>query len=103
MVRIVFVESDGTEKVADAEIGETVMTVAVRNNVAGIEGECGGQMSCATCHVQPRAEWDLPVASSEEADMLESVFHRNERSRLGCQIRIVDSLDGLTLDVPPAE
>jgi 2Fe-2S ferredoxin len=101
LVRIVFVESDGSEKVAEAEAGESVMKVAVRNNVEGIEGECGGEMSCGTCHVQPRADWDLPVSSFEEEEMLEMVNHRNDRSRLGCQIRIHDALDGLTLDVPP--
>lgn len=101
MVRILFVEADGSEKAAEADIGETVMKVAVRLEVDGIEGECGGEMSCATCHVQPRPGWDLPVSSTEEEEMLEMVDHRGERSRLGCQIRLTDELDGLVLDVPP--
>ena len=102
MVRIIFVESNATEHAVDAQVGESVMKVAVRNNIREIEGECGGEMNCATCHVQPRAEWDLPVSSSDEADMLDIVNNRNERSRLGCQIRIDESLEGLIIDVPMA-
>jgi ferredoxin, 2Fe-2S len=103
MVRLVFVDSVGVTHEVEAEVGESVMKVAVRNNIRDIEGECGGEMNCATCHVQPRPGWHLPEPSLDETDMLDIVNHRNELSRLGCQIRLDESLDGLILDVPPAD
>jgi 2Fe-2S ferredoxin len=86
--------------------GESLMQVAVDANVKGIEAECGGLMTCATCHVyvrEPHAS-SLPPASSDELGMLEfTASPRQPNSRLSGQIKLEDSLDGLVADLPPAQ
>lgn len=79
----------------------SVMTAAVENNVSGIDGDCGGVCSCATCHVhlEPEDLEKIGAASEIEKDMLELDDNANEYSRLGCQIPISDALDGLVLKV----
>lgn len=92
------------ESVVDVrgEDGETIMHCAVRSGVAGIEGECGGELSCATCHVYIDAGWAarLRPRSQDEEDLLEMVGNATEHSRLGCQIRLAPDIDGLTVHVP---
>jgi 2Fe-2S ferredoxin len=102
--KVVYVRSDGTERAIDAPSGESVMRVAVDNDVPGIIGECGGNLSCATCHVWVRDEFLAAVGSPGEFedDILElGVEDRRPGSRLSCQITISADLDGLTVDVPP--
>jgi 2Fe-2S ferredoxin len=101
--KVVYVNADGNESVIDAQVGESVMTAAVRNGVPGIVGECGGNNSCATCHVWVREEFtDLVGGPGDlEDDLLDlGVSDRRDCSRLGCQIELTDELDGLTVDVP---
>ena len=102
MTKITFVESNGKEHVCDGENGMTVMEVAVKNSVPGIEADCGGACACATCHVYVREDWRGKVGSREdmEEDMLDFAFEVHENSRLSCQIKVSDELDGLTVDVP---
>jgi 2Fe-2S ferredoxin len=102
--KVVYVGSDGDERVVDASVGESVMSAALRNGVPGIIGECGGNNSCATCHVWVREEFMDAVGGPGdlEDDLLDlGVSDRRDCSRLGCQIELTDDLDGLTLDVPP--
>lgn len=89
----------------DAQDGMSVMETAQANGVAGIVGECGGTMSCATCHVYVSEEWvaRMPAAGEEEADLLEAVNEPRENSRLSCQIRMGDALDGLVVQVPVSQ
>lgn len=95
-------EVDGGTIMADAEIGESIMQVAVRSNVPRVIGECGGEMSCATCHVYAAdLPSTLPPPSADELDMLEMSDDREDTSRLGCQIRLDASCDGLQVVVPP--
>jgi ferredoxin, 2Fe-2S len=104
--KLVYVSAAGDESVVDAETGESVMSAAVRNGVPGIVGECGGNNSCATCHVWVREEFrDLTGEPGDlEDDLLDlGVSERRDCSRLGCQIEITDALDGLTVDVPPTQ
>lgn len=86
----------------DAGVGESVMAAAVRNGVPGIIGECGGNASCATCHVYVRDDF-LPLVGEPnevEEDLLElGVSDRREGSRLSCQIEVGPELDGLTVDI----
>jgi 2Fe-2S ferredoxin len=102
--KVIYVGTTGQERVVDAAVGESVMSAAVKNGVPGIVGECGGNASCATCHVWVRDEF-LPLVGTPgetEEDLLDmGVDDRREGSRLGCQIALSDELDGLTVDVPP--
>lgn len=103
MPKVVYVGSDGGERVVDAAVGESVMSAALRNGVPGIIGECGGNNSCATCHVIVREEFSAAVGGPNdmEDDLLDlGVADRRHCSRLGCQIAITEELDGLTVDVP---
>lgn len=106
MSRVVFIHPDGRREEHQASDGESVMRVAVDNLVDGIIGECGGDLSCATCHVFVNAEWVhlLPPCSPEEEDMLEAAAAEpTELSRLCCQIRCDASLDGLTVTIPDVQ
>lgn len=106
MPKVVYVGSDGDERVIDAGTGESVMSAALRTGVPGIVGECGGNNSCATCHVWVREEFWTAVggAGDLEEDLLDlGVSERRDCSRLGCQIELTDDLDGLTVDVPPTQ
>ncbi len=101
MTKVTFVEADGKAVVVENAEG-TVMECAVENDVEGIDGNCGGVCSCATCHVHVAAEWLEKVgkASEDERDLLEFEDNVNERSRLCCQIEITDAIDGLVVAVP---
>ncbi|MFV2178573.1 2Fe-2S iron-sulfur cluster-binding protein [Actinomadura sp. LOL_016] len=89
------------DRSVDVESGTTVMRAAVANDVPGITGECGGEMSCGTCHVYVREQWpDRLPPPDEEAGMLEVIDDPEPTSRLGCQIHVGDDLDGITVTVP---
>lgn len=106
MAKIKYVGTDGTERVVDGQPGQSVMLTAVKNGVPGIVGECGGNASCATCHVYVRPEFMAAVgpANDFEQDMLDlAVSDPRDNSRLSCQIRITDELDGLTVDLPEGQ
>jgi 2Fe-2S ferredoxin len=102
MARITYVAHDGTRFDVDADAGSTVMENAVRNGVPGIEAECGGACACATCHVYVADEWSERVGRPEamEEDMLDFAYDVRPTSRLSCQIRVSDQLDGLVVSVP---
>lgn len=106
MPTVVYVEPDETEHSVQAEPGETLMSAAVRTGVPGIIGECGGNASCATCHVWVRPKFADKVGEPEPGDLEDDLLdlgvdERRQTSRLGCQITITDELDGLTVDIPP--
>ncbi len=106
MPKVVYVDATGVEQAIDGTAGDSVMATAVRNGVAGIVGECGGNASCATCHVWVREEFRDAVgpAYDLEDDLLDlAVADRRAGSRLSCQIELSDDLDGLTVDVPPEQ
>ncbi len=100
MVKITFITSDEEKIVLEGTTG-SVMELAVEHNVKGIDGNCGGVCSCATCHVHVRPEDMLKTgaASEIETDMLELDDNADEYSRLCCQIEISDSIDGVVLKV----
>ena len=103
MPQIKFIEHDGTTHVVNAEVGSTVMEAAIRNGVTGIVAECGGGCSCSTCHVYVDEAWygKLPPPSHEEEDMLDFAFEsKPSSSRLSCQIKMTDALDGLVVRTP---
>ncbi|HZL32336.1 MAG TPA: 2Fe-2S iron-sulfur cluster-binding protein [Pseudolabrys sp.] len=102
MPKITFIDSSGTRRTIEADNGATVMETAIRNDVAGIEAECGGACACATCHVYIAEEWREKVGppSPMEEDMLDFGYEVRENSRLSCQIKVSDELDGLTVTTP---
>ena len=102
MPKITFIEHSGTKHEVEAEAGMTVMEVAVKNTVPGIEAECGGACACATCHVYVEEAWREATGQPEEMeeDMLDFAFDVRDSSRLSCQIKVTDDLDGLVVNVP---
>lgn len=102
MVKITFVQPDGSALDVDAKVGGTVMEAAVNNMVKGIDADCGGSCACATCHVYVSSEWKekLQAADVMEADMLEYAHEPDEFSRLSCQLRITPDMEGLVVRVP---
>lgn len=102
MTKLHIIAFDGTAYDIDAENGSTVMENAIRNSVPGIEAECGGACACATCHVYVDEAWTGIVGEPEsmEEDMLDFAFDVRPNSRLSCQIKVRDELDGLTVRVP---
>lgn len=106
MPKVIYVGQDRQTYIVDAAVGESAMAAAVRNGVPGIVGECGGNASCATCHVWVREEFLAQVGSPNEMeeDLLElGVSDRREGSRLSCQIKLTPDMEGLTVDVAPRE
>jgi 2Fe-2S ferredoxin len=101
--KVIYVTDTGQEHPVDATAGESVMAAAVKNGVPGIIGECGGNASCATCHVYVREEFGALVGEPDETedDLLElGVGDRRATSRLSCQISVTPELEGLTVDIP---
>lgn len=100
MAKITFITSDGETTTVEGTSG-SVMELAVQNNIQGIDGDCGGVCSCATCHVHvdPQFTERTGEASEIEKDMLELDDNVNEYSRLSCQLTISEELDGLILRV----
>ncbi len=102
MVQINFVDHKGETRTVDADVGSTVMEAAIRNAIPGIEAECGGACACATCHVYVDEAWREKVGDPTpmEEDMLDFGYDVRPNSRLSCQIKIVEELDGLTVATP---
>ena len=107
MPQVTYVQSDGTSQTIEVPLDENVMRGALYNGVEGIIGECGGGLSCATCHCYVDAEWTGRVGApqlQEERDLLEGVAaERRPSSRLSCQIAMTAELDGLVVHVPDAQ
>lgn len=102
MTTITFIDHSGTRREVAAENGSTVMEAAIRNAVPGIEAECGGACACATCHVYIDEAWveKVGAAAPMEEDMLDFAFDVRPNSRLSCQIKVSDALDGLVVTTP---
>jgi ferredoxin, 2Fe-2S len=102
MAKITFIQPDGSNQTVEGEAGMTVMETAKKHLVAGIEAECGGACACATCHVYVDDQWRERVGAPAEMeeDMLDFAFDVRESSRLSCQIKVTDELDGLIVKIP---
>lgn len=107
MPQVTFLLKDGTKKTLEAQNGLSLMEVALKNQITGIEGSCGGGLACATCHVYVHPDWQalcLPpgeeTPSETEEDMLDLAFDVRKSSRLCCQILVSDALDGLIVALP---
>ncbi len=102
MVKITFIDAQGTSRTVEGEEGSTVMETAVRNGGPGIEAECGGACACATCHVYVEEAWRSVTGEPQpmEEDMLDFASDVRPNSRLSCQIRVRPELDGLVVHTP---
>jgi 2Fe-2S ferredoxin len=105
MVQIIYLTHDGAEHRLDTEPGISLMRLATSEGIPGIDGECGGVLSCATCHVHVDARWysRLPAPEQAELDMLELAEGPSATSRLCCQIEVAEALDGLVVRVPESQ
>ena len=105
MTKITFVTANGERIETEAENGATVMETAINNDIPGILATCGGSCSCATCHVYVAEDWfdRLPPPALDENDMLDTAHDLKPNSRLSCQIKVIEELDGLTVTTPPRQ
>lgn len=106
MARVTYISHDGAETVAEAEEGQSVMQLAVANDIDGIIGECGGSMMCATCHCYVDDAWAQAagVRKEGENDLLDCAASEvKPTSRLSCQIKLSPALDGLVVHLPESQ
>ena len=106
MPTIHYILKDGTTRDVDAKVGASVMETAIRGNVRGIDAECGGCLSCATCHVYIDASStaDLPSPDESELELLDGVAaERRPESRLSCQLVMSAAMNGLVVQIPQAQ
>ena len=102
MPSVKFIEHNGKEHVVEGDNGVSLMVIATSNLVPGIDADCGGECSCATCHVLVDDAWMTklaPISKTEEA-MLDLNPDREPNSRLSCQIPLSDDLDGIVVNLP---
>jgi 2Fe-2S ferredoxin len=103
MPKVTWILGDGRQITAEVPIGRNLMEAAVANNVPDVIGECGGCLSCATCHVYVDPDWFAKTGGpgEMESEMLEfTLVEKRENSRLSCQIESSPVLEGLVLRVP---
>jgi len=102
---VTFIQPDGSSQTVEAPIGESVMKAAMKADVPGIVAECGGNCSCATCHAHVDEQWfgRLESAGDFEAAMLDGVIEQAPTSRLTCQIKMREDLDGMVVRVPASQ
>ena len=105
MPKITFIDTDGTARTVDAELGSSVMEAAIQNDVPGILATCGGSCACATCHVYVDEVWldKTGDKSAMEESMLDFAENVEPNSRLSCQIKVSDALDGLVVRLPESQ
>ncbi len=105
MIKITFIEHSGESREVEARTGNTLMQTAAINLIPGIEADCGGACSCATCHVYVDPEWIDAVGSANplEDAMLSLSADRKNNSRLSCQIVINEDMDGLKVTTPASQ
>jgi 2Fe-2S ferredoxin len=103
MPKFTFIHPDGRAESVDASVGDSVMSAAMRHGIDEIVAECGGSAVCATCHVYVDDDWIARTGSvsADEDELLEGVAtDRLPNSRLSCQIKVTEALDGLVLRLP---
>jgi|TARA_R110002096_G_scaffold436096_2_gene667508 ferredoxin, 2Fe-2S len=102
MAKITFISPESREFVVEAEAGQTLMQIAVSNNVEGIDADCEGQCACATCHIIIPKEYraHTGAADEDESALLDFLDNRRAGSRLSCQILMTKDLDGMIVKIP---
>lgn len=104
-VNVTFISYEGIPHTVEVPVGINLMRAATEYGVAGIDGDCGGNCACGTCHIFVDAEWlaQLDDANAMEQDMLGFAPELKDNSRLACQIMLSEALDGLTVSVPESQ
>lgn len=102
MGQIFFVEHQGQVHKVDLKTGQTLMALAIENNIPGIDADCGGECACGTCHVKLEQKWFGVVnkAEADELQMLDMTPERADTSRLSCRIQITEELNGMVVQLP---
>ncbi|RUO21944.1 2Fe-2S iron-sulfur cluster-binding protein [Aliidiomarina haloalkalitolerans] len=105
MPTAIIIDSKGGQYEIEVEIGQNLMEAATDQGIDGIIGECGGVMSCATCHVYVAPEWfdKLPAVGDIEESMLDVARDPQDNSRLSCQIEMTEELDGIVVHLPVSQ
>ena len=108
MLKIVLFEkaNDTSGTIIEAKVGQSLMKAAVGANIEGVAADCGGTLTCATCHVMVREPWlsQLPAMTDDEDGMLDfAACARQANSRLSCQINLTDAMDGMQIDLPASQ
>ena len=105
MAKIKYIEHSGKEHVVEVKTGMTVMEGAVKNLIPGIDADCGGACACATCHVYVDTAWTSKMEPMQEMEktMLDFAEGVESNSRLSCQIKVTDALDGFTVRMPKSQ
>lgn len=102
MPKVIFIQTDGRSQSVEIKAGDTVMDAALDHNIAGIKAQCGGGVTCSTCHCYVEEAWIdlLPEPISDERDMLAYVWKPHKTSRLCCQLVVTNKLDGIVIFIP---
>jgi ferredoxin, 2Fe-2S len=105
MPKVTFIGFSGETRTVDVPSGTSLMRAATDNNVPGIDGDCGGNCACATCHIYVDASWSERVGArtATEVDMLNLVTELRDNSRLACQITLTEVLNGLVVSLPESQ
>ncbi len=105
MAKIKYIEHNGKEHVVDVKSGMSIMEGAVKNLIPGIDADCGGACACATCHVYVDQAWVGKIEPMQEMEktMLDFAEGVESNSRLSCQIKVTDALDGFTVKMPKSQ
>ncbi len=105
MAKITYIQPDGAEQTIEAKAGWSVMEGAIKNRIRGIDADCGGACACATCHVYVDEAWRDKTGkpSAMEESMLDFAEEVEPNSRLSCQIKVTDALDGLIVRLPQSQ
>lgn len=105
MPTVTLISHDGQSVSIQARAGHSLMQEAVNHGVTGIVGECGGSAACATCHCYVDEAWidRIPKAALNEREMLECVVEPAANSRLSCQVKLTEALDGLVVRLPVSQ
>jgi 2Fe-2S ferredoxin len=108
MPKIVLFENanDTSGTIIETKVGQSLMKAAVGANIEGVAADCGGTLTCATCHVMVREPWlsQLPTMTDDEDGMLDfAACARQANSRLSCQINLTDAMDGMQIDLPASQ
>ena len=108
MIKITLFENsvDSQGSSIEAKTGQSLMKAAVGANIEGVAADCGGTLTCATCHVMVREPWlsQLPAMTDDEDGMLDfAACARQANSRLSCQITLTEAMDGMQIDLPASQ
>jgi len=105
MPKVTYIDYSGIQRQVDAKVGDTLMEVALENDVPGIDADCSGACACSTCHIYISEDWISILGKPDEieADMLSVAEEVRDNSRLSCQLEVTDEMDGLVVSTPESQ